>query len=233
MGSAWVACPQDSPEGETSGSERGKWEMRNENPASGGKIFGLVHAPLHAMEERTMKIYTGTGDHGETGLFSGQRVPKTHPRVAAYGTLDEMNSTLGAAVAAGPTGPVRAALLALQKRTFDLCTDLATVLQPGQSPRITEETVREIELEMDRLTALIPEMNTFVLPGGTPAACQIHIARTVARRAEREALMVDGSSWICRTPMVYLNRLSDYLYLLARYENHLAGVEETPWADGQ
>jgi len=176
-----------------------------------------------------MKIYTRTGDHGETSLFSGQRVPKTHPRVAAYGTLDEMNSILGAAVAAGPSEPVRAALLDLQKRTFDLCADLATVLQPGQLPRVSDETVREIELDMDRISALLPEMKTFVLPGGSPAACQIHIARTVARRAEREALLVDDSARIARTPMVYLNRLSDYLYLLARYENHLAGVKETAW----
>ena len=196
-------------------------------------ISGLEFAARHAMEKGTMKIYTGTGDHGETSLFSGQRVPKTHPRVAAYGTLDEMNAILGAAVAAGPTGPVRTALLDVQKRTFDLCTDLATVLQPGQSPRITDETVRGIEREMDRIAALLPEMKTFVLPGGSPAACQIHIARTVARRAEREALLVEGSARIARAPMVYLNRLSDYLYLLARYENHLAGFEETPWVDGQ
>jgi len=180
-----------------------------------------------------MKIYTGTGDDGETSLFSGQRVSKTHPRVAAYGTLDEMNSILGAAVAAEPTGPVRTALLDIQKSTFDLCTDLATVLQPGQSPRITDETVLEIERKMDRLMALLPEMKTFVLPGGSPAACQIHIARTVARRAEREALLVEESARIARTPMVFLNRLSDYLYLLARYENHLAEVRETVWVDNR
>ena len=176
-----------------------------------------------------MKIYTGTGDQGETSLFSGQRIPKTHPRIAAYGALDEMSSILGAAVAAGPSRPVRSALLDLQGRTFDLCADLATVLQPGQSPRITDETIREIEQEMDRLAALLPEKKNFVFPGGSPAACLIHMARAVARRAEREALLVDGSARIARTPMVYLNRLSDYLYLLARHENHLAGVAETDW----
>ncbi len=180
-----------------------------------------------------MKIYTGTGDHGETSLFSGQRVPKTHPRVAAYGTLDEMNSILGAAVAAGPCEPVRTSLLNLQRRTFDLCADLATVLQPGQAPRISEETVRDIERDMDRITEQLPEKNNFVLPGGSSAACQIHIARTVARRAEREALAVDGPARISRTPMVYLNRLSDFLYLLARYENHLAGVHEEDWLPGK
>ena len=181
------------------------------------------------LQTKPMKIYTGTGDHGETSLFSGQRVRKSHPRVAAYGTLDEMNSILGAAVAAGPCEPVRAAVFDLQKRIFDLCTDLATVLKPGQLPRITDETVHRVEEQMDRISALLPEINNFVLPGGTPSACQLHIARTVARRAEREALMVDASERVARIPMVYLNRLSDYLYLLARYENHLAGVEETDW----
>jgi len=181
------------------------------------------------MQKRSMKIYTGTGDRGETSLFSGQRVPKTHPRVIAYGTLDEMNSILGAAVAAHPCEPVRTALLDLQNRTFDLCADLATVLQAGQSQRITEKAVREIEQEMDRITALLPEKKNFVLPGGSPAACQIHLARTVARRAEREALAVEDSARIDRITMIYLNRLSDYLYLLGRYENHLAGVVETDW----
>lgn len=175
-----------------------------------------------------MRIYTGTGDHGETSLFSGQRVSKTHVRVAAYGTLDEMSSFLGAALAAGPTDPVREALLALQVHTFDLCTDLATLLRPGQPPRITDETIREIEQEMDRITSQLPPQNAFVLPGGSAAACQIHIARTVARRAEREALLIDEPQ-VARGPMTYLNRLSDYLYLLARYENYLAGVEEIKW----
>lgn len=176
-----------------------------------------------------MKIYTRTGDQGETSLFSGQRVRKSHPRVMAYGSLDEMNSILGAAIAAGPSEPVREALLRLQDRTFDLCADLATILAPGKPPRIPEEAIPEIEQEMDRISAALPAKNNFVLPGGSPAACQIHIARTVARRAEREALLVDGPDPVARTPMIYLNRLSDYLYLLARYENHLAGIEETDW----
>lgn len=176
-----------------------------------------------------MKIYTGTGDHGETSLFSSQRVPKTHPRVTAYGTLDEMNSILGAAVAAGPRPPVRDALLELQAQTFELCADLATVLGPGQSSRITPADVSAIEQKMDRITEQIPAMNSFVLPGGTAAACQIHIARTVARRAEREALLATDPAPVPQTPLVFLNRLSDYLYLLARQENFLAGAKEAPW----
>lgn len=176
-----------------------------------------------------MKIYTRTGDHGETSLFSGQRVRKTHPRVAAYGTLDEMNSILGAALAAGPSEPVRTALIALQSRTFELGADLATVLSPEKSPRITGEDVQEIERAMDQLSNSLPKRKNFVLPGGSPAACQIHIARTVARRAEREALMIENSAGIAPTSLIYLNRLSDYLFLLAAYENHLAGARVIDW----
>ncbi|MBE2205113.1 MAG: cob(I)yrinic acid a,c-diamide adenosyltransferase [Chthoniobacterales bacterium] len=176
-----------------------------------------------------MKIYTRTGDQGETSLFSGQRVRKTHPRVAAYGTLDEMNSILGAALSAGPSEPVRTALIALQLKTFDLCTDLATVLAPGKLARITESDVREIEQAMDRIAAELPVKKNFVLPGGSPAASQIHIARTVARRAEREALLIEDSDTLARSSMIYLNRLSDYLYLLGAYENHLTGAEVIDW----
>lgn len=176
-----------------------------------------------------MKIYTGTGDRGETGLFSGERVSKTDPRVAAYGTLDEMNSVLGAAVAGGPATEVREALIALQLLVFDLCTDLATVRQPGENPRITNGAIERIEREMDLLTEGLPPLRAFVLPGGSPAAAQIHIARTVARRAEREALSVPGAEAIAREPLVFLNRLSDYLYLLARRENQLSGSPETEW----
>ena len=176
-----------------------------------------------------MKIYTRTGDHGETSLFSGQRVRKSHPRVAAYGALDEMNSILGAAIAAAPSGPVRVALTELQATTFELGADLATVHGPGETTRITEDDVRRIETEMDIMTAALPENKHFVLPGGSAAACQIHIARTVARRAEREALAVEDSQQVAHAPLIYLNRLSDYLYLLARYENHLSQIPETNW----
>jgi len=174
-----------------------------------------------------MKIYTGTGDRGETSLFSGQRVPKNDPRVAAYGTLDEMSSVLGAAVAAAPAPETRDALVALQFVVFDLCADLATVLKPGGRPRIAAAEIARIEGEMDALTEKVPPLRAFILPGGSPAAAQIHIARTIARRAEREALAVPGG--IAREPMVFLNRLSDYLYLLARRENQLSGSPEPEW----
>ena len=106
---------------------------------------------------------------------------------------------------------------------------LLVVIEPGKATRITHADIGVIEKEMDRITALLPEIKNFALPGGTPAACQIHIARTVARRAEREALAVADPAPVEQTPMIFLNRLSDYLYLLARYENHLAGAVETDW----
>jgi cob(I)alamin adenosyltransferase len=140
-----------------------------------------------------------------------------------------MNSVLGAAVAVNPATEVRDALIALQFLVFDLCTDLATVLKPGESPRITNEAIERIEREMDVLTATLPPLRAFVLPGGSPAAAQIHIARTISRRAEREALSVSGAEAIAREPLVFLNRLSDYLYLLARRENQLRGTFEIEW----
>jgi len=173
-----------------------------------------------------MKIYTGTGDLGETSLISGQRVSKTHPRVSACGTLDEMNSFLGAAAAVSPNAEVREALIALQFLVFDLCTDLATVPEPGQNPKISDESIARIEREMNLLTEKLSPLRTFVLPGGSPAAAQIHIARTIARRAEREALSVPGGEGIPRQTLVFLNRLSDFLFLLARRENQLGGTRE-------
>ncbi|MEI6072067.1 MAG: cob(I)yrinic acid a,c-diamide adenosyltransferase [Verrucomicrobiae bacterium] len=180
-----------------------------------------------------MRIYTGTGDGGETSLFSGQRVSKADPRVVAYGTLDEMNSVLGAALAAAPSAEVQEALVALQFLVFDLCTDLATAPKPGQCPRITDESIARIERQMDLLTEKLPPLRAFVLPGGSPAAAQIHIARTIARRAEREAVSAAAVEPISRQPLVFLNRLSDFLYLLARRENQLSGTLETEWIPSQ
>jgi len=180
-----------------------------------------------------MRIYTGTGDGGETSLFSGQRVSKADPRVVAYGTLDEMNSVLGAALAAAPSAEVGESLVSLQFLVFDLCTDLATARKPGQCPRITDEAIARIERQMDLLTEKLPPLRAFVLPGGSPAAAQIHIARTIARRAEREAVSAAAVEPISRQPLVFLNRLSDFLYLLARRENQLSGTLETEWIPTQ
>jgi len=181
------------------------------------------------MPAARMKISTGTGDSGETSLFSGQRVSKSHPRVAVCGTLDEMNSVLGAAIAARPAAEVRDALLAAQSLAFELCADLAAVPKPGLAPKITSESIAQIEREIDLLAEMLPPLRAFVLPGGSPAAAQIHIARTIARRAEREVLAIPGLDAAACDPLVFLNRLSDFLYLLARRENQLSGTRETEW----
>jgi cob(I)alamin adenosyltransferase len=173
-----------------------------------------------------MKISTGTGDDGTTGLFSGARVPKTHPRVAAFGAIDEANSLLGAARASAPQAEVGVLLEALQRQLFKLGADLATPGGAGTVERIGDRDIRWLEEETDRIAARVPPLTGFVLPGGTGAAAQIHVARAVARRAEREAILVGDCS---RDVLVYMNRLSDFLFMLALLENHLAGRAETGW----
>ena len=176
-----------------------------------------------------MKIYTKTGDAGETGLFSGERVGKDHLRVSAYGTLDEMNSFLGVAVASGPASEVKESLSLIQRLAFELGSDLATVPKPGAQPRIGEDHIRTLEKGIDAMTAKIPPLSAFIFPGGSPAAAQIHVARAVCRRAEREVITAAGKEAIPHEAIVFLNRLSDYLFTLARYENFLSGVPEPMW----
>lgn len=177
-----------------------------------------------------MKIYTKTGDQGETGLFSGERVRKSHPRVAAYGTLDEMNSHLGAALSAKPAEAVREAVIEIQCLTFEAGADLATAAKGLVSPRIQDADIRKLETEIDRMESELTPLSAFILPGGTLAAAQIHLARAVARRAEREAVAAADLEAIPAATLTFLNRLSDYLFVLARYENHLNGVADTPWS---
>ena len=182
-----------------------------------------------------MKVYTRTGDDGTTALFGGGRVSKTHPRIAAYGTVDEANAALGMARAAlgGQGGADRAdALLArLQEELFVLGGDLAS---PGEVsypvPRIEAAHVDALEADIDALTADLPALKHFVLPGGTPAAAALHLGRTVARRAERLVVETAGLEGVSHEALHYLNRLSDLLFTLARWVNHAAGVDEPVWA---
>lgn len=176
-----------------------------------------------------MKIYTKTGDKGETGLFSGQRVHKSHPRVAAYGTLDELNSSLGVAAASQPSAEVAKAITALQAMLFNLGGDLATILVPPAVGRIKEEHIRHLEEQIDAMTAELPAHRAFILPGGSLAAAHLHVARTVCRRAEREAVEASQTEDISENALRFLNRLSDYLFVLARYENLRSGQTETEW----
>ena len=165
------------------------------------------------------KIYTKTGDAGETGLYSGERVSKTNPLIATCGTIDELNSHLGAALAARPVERVAEELRPLQGLLFELAADLATLPGSREIRRIDAVDIARIERGIDEASAALPPLREFIPPGGTPAAAQIHIARTVARRAEREALAASASHPLNPRALVFLNRLSDLLFTLARLEN--------------
>ena len=174
------------------------------------------------------RISTGTGDDGTTGLVGGRRVPKTSPRVAAYGAVDEANDALGLAAAFAARPALRALLRRLQEDLFTLGADLAAP-PDVKTTRVTPADVARLVAEEDRLEAALPPLRRFILPGGTPAAAHLQLARSVVRRAEREAWRVAAAEPVNPEALLYLNRLSDLLFLLAREENVLAGVEETQW----
>ncbi len=178
-----------------------------------------------------MKIYTRTGDDGSTALFAGGRVPKHHLRVECYGTVDELNSALGLARALQPLPATDERLHAVQRQLFHLGADLATPLdaQPGFVVRINPEDVIWLEGQIDLLTADLPPLKAFILPGGTASAAQIHVARTICRRAERIATALAEHEALSPQAVPYLNRLSDFLFTLARWENHSSGVTDERW----
>jgi len=179
-----------------------------------------------------MKIYTKTGDDGSTGLFGGGRVPKHDARVEAYGSVDELNSVIGLALC--ETGPpeVLAALRAQQAELFTLGAVLADGKALG-APKANDAQVRRLENEIDKFTAELPELRNFILPGGCRLSALLHLARTVCRRAERCAsrLRVEQPKLAQRVApaIVYLNRLSDWLFTAARLANKRAGIEDVPW----
>lgn len=188
-----------------------------------------------------MKIYTRTGDEGTTGLFGGDRVPKDHPRIAAYGTVDEVNSLVGLARAhlrpvdtEPPPGGERLddVLRRLQEELFTLGADLATPLgSKPVVPRIEETHVKRLEADIDAFQEELPELKHFILPGGAPGGATLHTVRTVCRRAERLAVRAEeATDPINRQAVIYLNRLSDLFFVLARWANRQAGVREDRWA---
>lgn len=179
-----------------------------------------------------MKIYTKTGDDGTTSLFSGGRVPKHHLRVESYGTVDELNSTLGVARALRPSAGTDEYLTRVQHQLFNLGADLATPLDAPTSyvVRIDAAAITWLEAAIDRMTVELPALNYFILPGGSPAAAMLHVARTVCRRAERDATALAEHEPIGEHVLPYLNRLSDFLFTLARWENQQAGIEDTRWS---
>lgn len=179
-----------------------------------------------------MKIYTKTGDLGETSLLGGARVPKDHLRVAAYGDVDETNAALGA-VRALALPPLETLLLAIQKDLFAIGAQLADPTHKVASKRakaaVTAAHVRRLEKAIDAREAKLPPLRSFVLPGGAPAAAFLHQARTVCRRAERSVVTLAREADVDPRIIVYLNRLSDLLFVLARFENRRAGIAEDRW----
>jgi len=179
-----------------------------------------------------LKIYTKTGDLGETSLLGGTRVPKDHLRVAAYGDLDETNAALGAVRALAEEPPERL-LFSIQKDLFAIGAQLADPSHKVAAKRakaaVTAAHVRRLEKAIDVREGSLPPLRSFVLPGGTPAAALLHQARTVCRRAERSVVTLAREADVDPRIIVYLNRLSDLLFVLARAENHRAGLAEDRW----
>ena len=181
---------------------------------------------------RLTKIYTRGGDAGETSLGDGSRVSKLDARIAAYGTVDELNSAVGLTLAADCPDDMRAVLGRVQNELFDLGADLSVPIERDARLRVTQEQVDALEGDCDRFNANLPELKSFVLPGGSEAAARLHVARTTCRRAEREALVAEGLYTVNPLALVYLNRLSDLLFILSRAANAAAGHEEPLWRPG-
>ena len=178
-----------------------------------------------------MKIYSRTGDKGETALLGGQRVPKDSLRVEAYGTVDELNSVLGIVLADNNEDSIELVLRPVQMKLFALGAELA-VPDPKKAARVStvdQEATASLEAQIDALDAGLPPIANFIVPGGTPVAARIHFARTVCRRAERIVVRLSHAEPVREEVIAYLNRLSDLLFVLARYVNAKAGVQEIPW----
>ena len=180
-----------------------------------------------------MRIYTRTGDTGETGLIGGQRVPNDDPRVEAYGTVDELNAVLGVARCYLAELPDLDALLErFQSELFDIGAELASPPERAtQFQSLEERHIAAIEEAIDRLEEELPPLRQFILPGGTPASAYLHLARTVCRRAERRVVHLSRVSTVNAAIIKYLNRLSDLLFVMARVANHRAGVEDVKWGE--
>ena len=188
-----------------------------------------------------MKIYTKTGDNGTTGLFAGPRVSKDHPRIQAYGTVDELNALMGVvnstfeASQEMPSDEIKVSdwVMSIQSDLFSIGAQLATPYASKHDMCLLEDSrVEDLEEMIDKLDTLLPPLSNFVLPGGTKSSAMLHLARTVCRRAERDIVSLSHDDSVDNPELliVYLNRLSDLLFVLARWENHLAGISDIPWS---
>lgn len=181
---------------------------------------------------RLTKIYTKKGDSGETSLAGGQRVPKESQRIRAYGTVDELNAQIGLALALGLSGRLTAVFPTIQNELFNLGSDLAFLEEDKQKydlPEIGLGHVEKLENLIDELNEIVGSLQNFILPGGTAGAAQLHVARTVCRRAERMVITLSRQESVGEYVIPYLNRLSDALFVMSRYENQQAGQAETLW----
>jgi cob(I)alamin adenosyltransferase len=182
------------------------------------------------------KLYTRTGDQGETALFGGDRVPKDHPRVEAYGSVDELNSALGVAVSLIRQRRVAAAIQSIQNEMLNIGSELAGESGPraekGRMFIDPEGKIAGLERLIDEYDAKLPPLRTFILPSGSQAGALLHLARSVCRRAERAVVSLSRQEDVNPHLIVYLNRLSDLLFILARYVNRAARKPEKPWRKG-
>ncbi len=183
------------------------------------------------------KLYTGTGDTGQTSLVGGNRVSKTCIRLESYGTLDELSSFLGVLVSCVDcTAKIREQILDIQNKLFDIGSYLATAVESDTQPLCSATGVgdiSQIESWIDELDSDTPRIKAFVIPGGAPAASHCHVARTVCRRAERIILRLAEEEFVDPMMIKWVNRLSDYLFIAARHLNHVSGVEEITWRRGK
>ncbi|MBS1253114.1 MAG: Cob(I)yrinic acid a,c-diamide adenosyltransferase [Anaerolineales bacterium] len=183
-----------------------------------------------------MKIYTRSGDQGQTSLFGGQRVSKADLRVEAYGTVDELNAAIGLAESLIDDSGISSQLQAVQSRLFGLGSDLATPRASGSErtashvQRVQEAWAKGLEDAIDQAESEIEALSSFILPGGTPGAAALQVARTVCRRAERRVVTLSQEEDVTPAVLIYLNRLADLLFVLARLANQRAGIAETPWS---
>ena len=181
-----------------------------------------------------MKIYTKTGDSGETGLFGGGRVGKDHPRVEAYGDVDELNATLGLVRALEPMPRIDEVIVPIQRDLFAIGALLATpdrdkMRASLEKARIDDTRIRELEVAIDQCETELEPLRSFIVPGGTAKAASLHVARTVCRRAERRVVALQHTEELPSIVVVFLNRVSDLLFMLARVANRRAGAGEVSW----
>lgn len=181
---------------------------------------------------RLTKIYTRKGDTGLTSLSGGQRVPKDSLRVAAYGTVDELNSLIGVALASGLCQRLAEVLPGIQNELFHLGSDLSFIEEDKAKytiPQIEPRHIERLEALIDEMAAVVGPLQNFILPGGSIGSAHLHVARTVCRRAERDVITLSGEEAVGTHAIQYLNRLSDALFVMARFENHAREIPEPLW----